>query len=394
MSPVPPRCVAAAEEYFGPEVPYLVGKTLGRGSFGTVKLGIHRETGQQVALKILNTSDLVANPHQMMQTENEILLTKLLDHANILKLYDVILTPQHVVLVLEYVQGGALLDMVQNNLSPVVAFEYFHTLLLTVEHCHNQGVCHRDLKLDNILVDSMGHLKLADFGLATRYKDGERLSMSCGSPHYASPQVLQKLEYDGKKNDVWSLGVICYVLMLGTLPFDAPQLPQLQQQICKGEYSIPVHQPMQLQQFLSRLLCVDEQQRASISEVKQHPWWLAMCRAVDLDSQSLQARPKPMVKSHVMSNDLRPSTSPSRDAARQFCKPHAAILPHGLVTSHFNTKQNNHGAVNPWSMNQVMFKTHKRTFGRSSDLYCKKTYGEHDFPSHVESKCLSSVKCK
>ena len=118
-------------------------------------------------------------------------MTKLLEHENILKLHDVVLTTGHIILVLEYASGGVLLDVVQKDMTPFVAFQYFHTLLLTVEHCHKVGICHRDLKPENILLDAVGRLKIADFDMATQVEDGERLSLICGSPHYASPQVLQ-----------------------------------------------------------------------------------------------------------------------------------------------------------------------------------------------------------
>jgi len=251
--------------------PFILGKVLGRGCTGVVRLGTHIETGFQVALKIMKKKHLNSKPKLWQKVRRETAILKLIEHPHVLKLYDVLETPDNLYLVLENVKGGELFDYItrKGRLDREEALRLFAQIVQGLEYCHLHSICHRDLKPENLLLDERGNIKIADFGMAQLMKEG-LLNTSCGSPHYASPEVIHGGQYDGKKSDVWSIGVILFALITGSLPFDDDHLPTLLQKVIKGVYFMPPWVPEDIADLISKLLVVDPNKRLPMSQIKYH----------------------------------------------------------------------------------------------------------------------------
>ncbi|RKP17082.1 Pkinase-domain-containing protein, partial [Rozella allomycis CSF55] len=191
--------------------PYVLGETLGSGSFGKVKLAHHSLTGQKVALKIINKKKL-ASPDMIERVKREIHYLTMLQHPHIIKLYEVFSTPTDIFMVIEYA-GGELFEYIvaRGRLSEPEALRFFQQIICAVEYCHRRKIVHRDLKPENLLLDDFNNVKIADFGLSNIMTDGDFLKTSCGSPNYAAPEVISGKLYAGPEVDVWSCGVILYV---------------------------------------------------------------------------------------------------------------------------------------------------------------------------------------
>ncbi|RCN38189.1 kinase domain protein [Ancylostoma caninum] len=207
---------------------YILKDTLGVGTFGKVKVGIHEATGYKVAVKILNrqkikTLDVVGKIRREIQN------LSLFRHPHIIRLYQVISTPTDIFMIMEYVSGGELFDYIvkHGRLKTPEARRFFQQIISGVDYCHRHMVVHRDLKPENLLLDEHNNVKIADFGLSNIMTDGDFLRTSCGSPNYAAPEVISGKLYAGPEVDVWSCGVILYALLCGTLPFDDEHVPTL-----------------------------------------------------------------------------------------------------------------------------------------------------------------------
>jgi carbon catabolite-derepressing protein kinase len=252
---------------------YTIVKTLGEGSFGKVKLATHQVSGQKVALKIINRKRLVTRD-MAGRIEREIQYLQLLRHPHIIKLYTVITTPTEIIMVLEYA-GGELFDYIVNNgrLQEDKARKFFQQIVCAVEYCHRHKIVHRDLKPENLLLDDQYNVKIADFGLSNIMTDGNFLKTSCGSPNYAAPEVISGKLYAGPEVDVWSCGVILYVLLVGRLPFDDEYIPTLFKKIAAGNYSIPSYLSPGAVSLIKKMLMVNPVHRISIWEIRQDPWF-------------------------------------------------------------------------------------------------------------------------
>ncbi|KAK0615860.1 Pkinase-domain-containing protein [Bombardia bombarda] len=253
---------------------YNIVKTLGEGSFGKVKLAVHRSTGQQVALKIIARKKLISRDMQG-RVEREIEYLQLLRHPHIIKLYTVIKTPTEIIMVLEYA-GGELFDYIvqHGKMKEDEARRFFQQMLCAVEYCHRHKIVHRDLKPENLLLDENLNVKIADFGLSNIMTDGNFLKTSCGSPNYAAPEVIGGKLYAGPEVDVWSCGVILYVLLVGRLPFDDEHIPSLFAKIARGSYMVPTWMSPGASSLIKKMLVVNPVQRATIDEIRQDPWFL------------------------------------------------------------------------------------------------------------------------
>lgn len=196
----PAVTAAGSSQYVGP---YKQGKTLGKGQTGLVKTGIHCQTGETVAIKIINRTKL--SQSIINKVEREIAIMKLIEHPNVLALFDVYENNKFLYLVMEHVSGGELFDYLvkKGRLTPREARKFFRQIISAVDFCHKHNICHRDLKPENLLLDSSGNIKVADFGMASLQPDGNLLETSCGSPHYACPEVIRGERYDGRVADVY-----------------------------------------------------------------------------------------------------------------------------------------------------------------------------------------------
>ncbi|UKK02962.2 serine/threonine kinase [Theileria orientalis] len=252
---------------------YSIGSTLGVGSFAKVKLGIHKSSGRKVAIKIIDKSRM-SSMGVMGKLSREISAINGLYHPNIIHLYDLIDTPDTVFLIMEYVDGGELFDYVlqRNKLGEVDAIRIFRQIISAVNFCHKRMLCHRDLKPENILMDKYMNIKIGDFGLSNFMRDGECLKTPCGSPNYASPEVICGKPYAGPEVDIWSCGIILYVLLCGSLPFDDDEIPALFGKIKLGKFYIPGHVTNDARWLLMRMLDVDPRTRITMQELLMHPW--------------------------------------------------------------------------------------------------------------------------
>ncbi|KAI3520865.1 hypothetical protein L1887_10317 [Cichorium endivia] len=255
---------------------YKLGKTLGIGSFGKVKIAEHTLTGHKVAIKILNRRK-IKNMEMEEKVRREIKILRLFMHPHIIRLYEVVETPSDIYVVMEYVKSGELFDYIveKGRLHEDEARNFFQQIISGVEYCHRNMVVHRDLKPENLLLDAKCNVKIADFGLSNIMRDGHFLKTSCGSPNYAAPEVISGKLYAGPEVDVWSCGVILYALLCGTLPFDDENIPNLFKKIKGGIYTLPSHLSPGARDLIPRLLVVDPMKRMTIPEIRAHPWFQA-----------------------------------------------------------------------------------------------------------------------
>ncbi|XP_012890588.1 PREDICTED: sperm motility kinase X-like [Dipodomys ordii] len=253
------------EELLGAQ--YRVLRTIGQGSFGHVKLAKHLLTDALVAVKVLEKRD---NPF----ITSEVDIMKSVDHPNVVKLFHVMETEERVYLVMEYPGGGDLLRHVLQvlKLQEEEARPVFRQIVSAMHYCHESGIAHRDLKLENVLLDTRGTVKVCDFGLGTRVMLGEELDKACGTLPFWAPELFQQQSYDGHKVDVWSLGVLLYCMVVGYLPFRAGTWGKLQKQVLSGRCRIPPHISPELQNLLTQLLTVDPERRPTLEQVLGHRW--------------------------------------------------------------------------------------------------------------------------
>uniref|UniRef100_A0AC11CCB3 Protein kinase AMP-activated catalytic subunit alpha 2 n=1 Tax=Ovis aries TaxID=9940 RepID=A0AC11CCB3_SHEEP len=253
---------------------YVLGDTLGVGTFGKVKIGEHQLTGHKVAVKILNRQK-IRSLDVVGKIKREIQNLKLFRHPHIIKLYQVISTPTDFFMVMEYVSGGELFDYIckHGRVEEMEARRLFQQILSAVDYCHRHMVVHRDLKPENVLLDAQMNAKIADFGLSNMMSDGEFLRTSCGSPNYAAPEVISGRLYAGPEVDIWSCGVILYALLCGTLPFDDEHVPTLFKKIRGGVFYIPEYLNRSVATLLMHMLQVDPLKRATIKDIREHEWF-------------------------------------------------------------------------------------------------------------------------
>ncbi|KFY33836.1 hypothetical protein V494_07286 [Pseudogymnoascus sp. VKM F-4513 (FW-928)] len=253
---------------------YDIKGTLGEGSFGKVKLAVHRVTQQQVALKIIARKKLISRD-MAGRVEREIEYLQLLRHPHIIKLYTVIKTQTEIIMVLEFAGGELFNYIVQHGkMTETKARRFFQQIICAVEYCHRHKIVHRDLKPENLLLDNDLNVKIADFGLSNIMTDGNFLKTSCGSPNYAAPEVINGKLYAGPEVDVWSCGVILYVLLVGRLPFDDDNIPALFAKIAKGHYVVPNYMTPGAASLIKKMLAVNPVHRVTIEEIRQDPWFL------------------------------------------------------------------------------------------------------------------------
>jgi serine/threonine protein kinase len=257
--------------------PYILGKTLGTGSTGKVKVAYNTEQNELVAVKIVRKDFLDSKPNLRRKVQREIAVMKLIEHPHVLRLIDVFETSSHLFLVIEYAEGGELFDYLveRGKLEPEEALRFFQQIISGLDYCHRRLICHRDLKPENLLLDKDNNIKIADFGMASLIPPGSLLETSCGSPHYASPEIVMGDMYNGFKSDVWSCGVILYALLTGRLPFDDDNIQRLLNKVRTGIYHMPSEIPEECQSLLRAMLTVEPEKRITVEAIMRHPWFLS-----------------------------------------------------------------------------------------------------------------------
>uniref|UniRef100_A0A8C5NDW3 non-specific serine/threonine protein kinase n=1 Tax=Gouania willdenowi TaxID=441366 RepID=A0A8C5NDW3_GOUWI len=235
---------------------YRLLKTIGKGNFAKVKLARHILTGREVRLF------------------REVRIMKILNHPNIVKLFEVIETERTLYLVMEYASGGEVFDylVAHGRMKEKEARAKFRQIVSAVQYCHQKHIVHRDLKAENLLLDADMNIKIADFGFSNEFTLGNKLDTFCGSPPYAAPELFQGKKYDGPEVDVWSLGVILYTLVSGSLPFDGQNLKELREHVLRGKYRIPFYMSTDCENLIKRFLVLNPAKRGTLEQIMKDRW--------------------------------------------------------------------------------------------------------------------------
>eukprot|EP00079_Xenopus_tropicalis_P038293 XP_017952064.1 PREDICTED: MAP/microtubule affinity-regulating kinase 3 isoform X4 [Xenopus tropicalis] len=251
---------------------YRLLKTIGKGNFAKVKLARHILTGREVAIKIIDKTQL--NPTSLQKLFREVRIMKILNHPNIVKLFEVIETEKTLYLVMEYASGGEVFDylVAHGRMKEKEARAKFRQIVSAVQYCHQKHIVHRDLKAENLLLDADMNIKIADFGFSNEFTVGNKLDTFCGSPPYAAPELFQGKKYDGPEVDVWSLGVILYTLVSGSLPFDGQNLKELRERVLRGKYRIPFYMSTDCENLLKRFLVLNPSKRGTLEQIMKDRW--------------------------------------------------------------------------------------------------------------------------
>ncbi|CAL0307700.1 unnamed protein product [Lupinus luteus] len=324
---------------------YELGRLLGQGTFGKVFYGRSVITNQSVAIKVID-KDKVMRTGQADRILREISIMRLVKHPNIIQLFEVMATKSKIYFVIEYAKGGELFNKVAKaKLKEDVAFKYFRQLINAVDFCHSRGICHRDIKPENLLLDENENLKVSDFGLSalteSKWQDG-LLHTACGTPAYVAPEIIKRKGYDGARADIWSCGVVLFVLMAGYLPFNDPNVIELYRKIGKAEFTCPDWFPREVRRLLRKMLDPNPDTRISITKIKESSWYRKglsatsrqtrrlgknktasaavtnhPCQCDESDSLAAEARQESVVPTSINAFDII-SLSPGFDLSRIF----------------------------------------------------------------------------
>ncbi|XP_041131551.1 MAP/microtubule affinity-regulating kinase 3-like isoform X3 [Polyodon spathula] len=251
---------------------YRLLKTIGKGNFAKVKLARHILTGREVAIKIIDKTQL--NPTSLQKLFREVRIMKILNHPNIVKLFEVIETDKTLYLIMEYASGGEVFDylVAHGRMKEKEARSKFRQIVSAVQYCHQKHIVHRDLKAENLLLDADMNIKIADFGFSNKFTLGNKLDTFCGSPPYAAPELFQGKKYEGPEVDIWSLGVILYTLVSGSLPFDGQNLKELRERVLRGKYRIPFYMSTDCENLLKRFLVLNPVKRGTLEQTMKDRW--------------------------------------------------------------------------------------------------------------------------
>lgn len=288
---------------------------------GRVRIARHSKNGQYAAVKIVSKQSILnsrmsLNPvddeaERILQAlEREIVIMKLIDHPNILRLYDVWETSAELYLILEYAEGGELFDYMcdRGPLPKPEACNIFQQIMTALHYCHTFNIAHRDLKPENILLDKSKKLvKIADFGMAAWQGKTDLLNTACGSPHYAAPEVIDSASspYNGTASDVWSCGVILYALLTGRLPFDDEDIIPLLEKVRFGKYTLPPGMDPQAKDLITKMLQKDPKKRITVLEILSHPFCTSQpLKAVNEDIPTLEQLARPLASAGDVDQDI------------------------------------------------------------------------------------------
>ncbi|XP_036076830.1 serine/threonine-protein kinase SIK3 isoform X4 [Rousettus aegyptiacus] len=286
-APGPPAAPAAVSPAAGPPRPsapasrgpvparigyYEIDRTIGKGNFAVVKRATHLVTKAKVAIKIIDKTQL--DEENLKKIFREVQIMKMLCHPHIIRLYQVMETERMIYLVTEYASGGEIFDhlVAHGRMAEKEARRKFKQIVAAVFFCHCRNIVHRDLKAENLLLDANLNIKIADFGFSNLFTPGQLLKTWCGSPPYAAPELFEGKEYDGPKVDIWSLGVVLYVLVCGALPFDGSTLQNLRARVLSGKFRIPFFMSTECEHLIRHMLVLDPNKRLSMEQICKHKW--------------------------------------------------------------------------------------------------------------------------
>ena len=267
---------------------YILKEDIGEGNFGKVKLGVSKTTNEEYAIKIINKDQIKIKMKNKIFRENEV-ITKF-NHINVIFVFEIIEDPENYYIIMEYCKKGELFDYIVDNerLTEDEAAIFFYQLINGVEYIHSKGIAHRDLKPENLLLTKDKTLKIIDFGLSHEFNGNNLLKTKCGSPSYASPEILRGKPYDGFKSDIWSCGIILYAMVCGYLPFDGDTNKILFKNIMKCQPEIPDFLNDITQDLIIRILTSEPEERITIDEIKKHRFYLRGKKLCHIDYKMIE----------------------------------------------------------------------------------------------------------
>ena len=267
---------------------YILQKDIGEGNFGKVKLGISKSTGKEYAVKIINKDQIKIKMKSKIFKENEV-ITKF-NHINVIFVFQILEDESNYYIIMEYCKRGELFDYIVDNerLTEDEAAIYFYQLINGVEYIHSKGFAHRDLKPENLLLTKDKTLKIIDFGLSHEFDGRNLLKTKCGSPSYASPEILRGNPYDGFKTDIWSCGIILFAMICGYLPFDGDNNKILFKSIIECKPNIPDFLDESTQELIKSILVAEPNDRITIDEIKKHKFYLRGKKLCHFDYKTIE----------------------------------------------------------------------------------------------------------
>lgn len=252
---------------------YRLMKMIGKGAFGIVYLGIHLLTGLPVAIKAIDKK-YMQDENSKQKVLQEVAILKQANHRNIIQLLEMFENPTHLFIVLEYASQGDLYNFVKNKgkLGEELAKKIFVQIVAGIKYCHQNQILHRDIKLDNILLDHNFVVKICDFGVSRFVEEGQVIKEQCGTPVYVAPEVITGKGYEGYDSDIWSLGVVLFAILTGGVPFKATSIEELQKVLSGAQYTVPEFLTPECKDLIKRMLTPDPHSRISIEQILSHKW--------------------------------------------------------------------------------------------------------------------------
>ena len=285
---------------------YIIGRQIGEGAYAVVKDGVNRKTGEKVAIKVYDVKRLKGG-HKAKAVEREIKLLKKMSHENVVGFFEAFRTVNHIYVVMEYISGMNLRAYIRGKdkkrLSEEEAKDLFNQLLEGIAYCHRLEIAHRDIKLENLLVEQGGTLKIIDFGFSTCFPSSQKMKIFCGTPSYMAPEIVAKREYSGPPADIWAMGVLLYATLTGSFPFKGNAFQSykyaigssdkdLYKRIMCGKFEVPDFLSKEAKDILQSMINVNPDKRPTASELLNHHWikgdeiWSpTLCEADIQDSQ-------------------------------------------------------------------------------------------------------------
>jgi MAP/microtubule affinity-regulating kinase len=270
---------------------YTIGEELGRGAYAAVKFGTHKQSKQQVAIKTYEKARL-RDPQRKQSVKREMQILQKLQHPNIIRLHETLESSKQIYIVMEYVGKLSLQDYLKTTtlrrLQEPAGKSLFRQVVKGIEYCHRLHVAHRDIKLENILLDDKENVKVIDFGFSAVLSAESRTRAFCGTPNYMAPEIIMRRDYKAQPVDIWALGVLLYAMLTGKFPFKGSNNDELFRNICKGDFDIPEDISSEAKDLIRRMVVVDPRQRPTCTEVLKHLWLSEGPRVQD-DSEALKA---------------------------------------------------------------------------------------------------------
>ena len=284
---------------------YIIKETIGKGTFSKVKLGLNKITGEKVAIKILDKSKILQKEDSDRIIREMSILSKM-DHSNVIKIYQIFEDEKNYFIIMEYCEGGELFNYIvkKGRLPEDEASFFFYQIINGVDYIFSKGVAHRDLKPENLLLTKSHEIKIIDFGLSNYY-DGEKdLETPCGSPCYASPEMVSGNNYNGFNIDIWATGIILFAMVCGYLPFENPDNDKLFEQILKAELDFPEHVSEVCKNLIKKILVTNPKKRITIDKIKKHEFYLSGKENYNIIINKNKNKSKIKFKKHYSDNYL------------------------------------------------------------------------------------------